>query len=333
MSQETLLEKVIRTTEVGSAGGGILTTEQSNRFIDYMFDETTLVRAVRTIRMSAPELEVDKIAVGERLARLATEAVDDGVNAGAAFTKVSLSTKKLRLDWELSSESLEDNLEGPALEEHIARLMANAFGNDMEDLAINGDTALTTDPLLKSFNGWRKLGIAGANIVDAAGDSFSRAVVNKLLKSMPRKYMQRRASLRLLAGTQLIQDYLYGLTQTNSALVNLEVAATRVAEQGPVRTEGAAGFDNLSIFGVRAHEVPLFDQAIVGTHSGATGDHGDVWLLDPKNLIMGIKRDVIIHREFQPKKDAIEFTSFVRIGVAIENTEALSIATNVSVQE
>src|SRR5690348_14418935 len=109
MSNE-LLEKVITTSTIGTppSGGGLLSPEQSNRFIDYMFDETVLGGQVRTIRMRANEIEVDRIAVGERLVRLATEAVDDHVNAGVTFSKISMTTSKLRLDWELSSESLED---------------------------------------------------------------------------------------------------------------------------------------------------------------------------------------------------------------------------------
>src|ERR671928_948750 len=108
MSNE-LLEKVISTSVIGANGhGGLLTPEQSGRFIDYMWDATVLGRQVRTIRMRANEVELDRMAIGERLVRLATEAVSDPVQPAVAFTKVSLSTQKLRLDWELSSESLED---------------------------------------------------------------------------------------------------------------------------------------------------------------------------------------------------------------------------------
>lgn len=213
MSNE-LLEKVIRTTEVGSGGGGLLNAEQADRFIDYMWDATVLGSQVRTIRMRATEQDIDKIGVGERLMRVATEAVDDGVNAGATFTKISLTTKKLRLDWELSTESLEDNIEGDALEDHIARLMATQAGNDIEDVAINGNTALTSDPLMKAFDGWRKLALAGGHVVDHAGQPLNRAAANKALKAMPRKYMQRRNGLKFFTGSNLIQDYLYGLTQT-----------------------------------------------------------------------------------------------------------------------
>lgn len=329
MSNE-LLEKVIRTTEVGAGGGGLLNAEQADRFIDYMWDATVLGSQVRTIRMRSTVQDIDKVGVGERLMRVATEAVDDGVNAGATFTKISLTTKKLRLDWELSTESLEDNLEGDALEDHIARLMATQAGNDIEDVAINGDTALTSDPLMKAFDGWRKLALAGGHVIDNAGQPLNRAAANKALKAMPRKYMQRRNGLKFFTGSNLIQDYLYGLTQTASGLISLEQVAQNVTQNG-VRTEGPAGFTSQSIFGVPVQEVPLFLETVDGDYSGATGDHGDLWLTFPQNMLWGVKREIQVYREFKPKKDTIEYTMYCRVGTQIENADAFVVVKNVKV--
>jgi len=329
MSNE-LLEKVIRTTEVGAGGGGLLNAEQADRFIDYMWDATVLGSQVRTIRMRATEMDIDKVGVGERLMRVATEAVDDGVNAGAVFTKISLTTKKLRLDWELSTESLEDNLEGEALEDHIARLMATQAGNDIEDVAINGNTALTSDPLMKAFDGWRKLALAGGHVVDHAGQPLNRAAANKALKAMPRKYMQRRNGLKFFTGSNLIQDYLYGLTQTASGLISLENVAEGVTRNG-VRTDGPAGFTSTPMFGIPTQEVPLFLETVDGDYSGATGDHGDLWLTFPQNMLWGVKREIQVYREFKPKKDTIEYTMYCRVGTQIENADAFVVVKNIKV--
>ena len=113
--------------------------EQGRQFIDYIWDATVLARDGRRITMRGNTMELEKVNVGQRVIRAAAQA--DGVyeNAGAVFSKVDLSTKKLRLDWEVSTEALEDNIEGAALEDHLVRLMTGAFGNDIEDLAINGD--------------------------------------------------------------------------------------------------------------------------------------------------------------------------------------------------
>jgi hypothetical protein len=327
MSDE--IEKVIRTTEVAAGGGGLLNPEQSNRFIDYMWDATVLGRQVRTIRMKSDTVDIDKVGVGERLLRVATEAVDTGVNAGATFSKISLTTKKLRLDWEISTESLEDNIEGDNLEDHIARLMATQAGNDLEDVAINGDTA-SADPLLKAFDGWRKRALAGGHVIDHGGAGVDRSVFNKALKAMPRNYMQRRGQLKFFTGSNVIQDYLYSLQQVESNFVSPENLA-QAGINSAVRTEGPAGFTMGNAFGLPVQEVPLFEETKAGDYSGASGNHGDVWLTFPQNLLWGVKREIQIYREFKNKKDTTEYTMYCRVGTQIENTDAFVVVKNVKI--
>ncbi len=120
---------VHRASENGN--GGLLNPEQSARFLDYMFDATVIGKVARTVRMRADTTEIDRMSVGEKLMKLATEGDDTAANSAVTFSKISLSTKKLRLDWELSTESLEDNIEGADLEDHIARMMATQAGNDI----------------------------------------------------------------------------------------------------------------------------------------------------------------------------------------------------------
>lgn len=328
---ETLLEKVIRTTELRE-GGGLLEPTQANQFIDYMFDATVLGSQVRTIRMRNDEQEVQRIGVGERLMRAATEAVDDGINTGVAFSKVSITSKKLRLDWELSTDSLEDNVEGEALEDHIARLMTAQAGQDLEDIAINGDTRLTRDPLLKTFNGWRRLGRDGGHVVDAAGGSLDRGIFNSALKAMPRRYRNRAGGMKFFTGAGIMQDYLYSLTTSEDVLT--QAAATNVVNNGGAVANGDAGWTiNVASFGVAIQEVPLLSETQVGTYSGATGDHGEVWLTFPQNLLWGVKRDIQVFREFKPKKDSIEYTMYCRVGTEIANKDAFVVVTNVKVED
>lgn len=324
-----ILEKVIRTTNSGNEKPGLLQNEQADKFIDYMFDATVLLNGdCRTHRMQAPVADIDKIAVGQRLVRVATEAVDTGENAGATFSKISLVTTKLRLDWEISTETLEDNLEGREIEDHIARLMANAFGNDLEDIAINGDTA-SSNGTLKAFDGWYKRALAEAHVVDLGGQTLKWEVFNKMLKAMPRKFMQKRAELAFYTGTNVLQDYLSDFMQAGGD----PWAGPRAdqARDNAVRTEGSAGFVAGRPFGVELREIPLFDETATGTYSGSTGQHGHVELTFPKNRVLGIRRSIEVHREFKPKKDAIEYTVYTRAGVNIENADAYVVGKNLKV--
>jgi len=326
MSDKTL-EKVVTRLEIAEAGGGLLQPDQANKFIDYMWDATVLGQECRKIRMNSDVMEVDKIGVGRRIARLATEAVDTGVNAAVQFTKISITTRKIRLDWEISTESLEDNIEGESLEDHIAKLLATQFGNDLEDLAINGDTA-SSDPLMKSFDGWDKLLRNNAHVVSAGGDGMGRETFNRALKAMPRNFMQRRNQLRFYTGSNAIQDYLFSLSDPEVGNGNI---AERLIQTGPVRTEGGAGFGMGFAFGVPIKEVPLFDEFGAGSYSGATGDHGHLELTFPENRLWGVKRDIVVYREFAPKKDTVEYTLYTRTGVGVEEYDAAVYVSNVGV--
>ena len=316
---------------VGSEGnGGLLNPEQSSRFLDYMFDATVIGKVARTVRMRADTTEIDRIGVGSKLMKLATEADDTASNSAVTFSKISLSTKKLRLDWELSTESLEDNIEGADLEDHIARMMATQAGNDIEDVILNGDTALTSDALYKAFDGVVKKSKANGHVVDAGGAAVSRAVFNSALKAMPRKYKQRRNDLRFLSGSNLIQDFLYKNSIT-AGTANPEDIASSVIRGQQVALGGPAGFVAPFAFGIPIVEVPLLPETQTGDYTGASGSHGDIHLTFPNNVVIGIKRDVTVYRFFWPRKDSIEYTMYTRVGVEIEQADAWVVVKNVKV--
>lgn len=334
---DTLIEKVIATDTIQGSnpvGTGGLTYAQADRFIDYMWDATSLGNLVRTRRMRAVEEEIDTIAVGARLVRGATEAVDTGENVRPTFGKLSITTKKYRLDWELSSESLEDNIEGEQLEDHIARMMATQMGNDLEDIAINGDDDSTV-PGIGVADGFRKKAVAGGHVIDHGGDPLNRDAFNKALKAMPRKYMRRRNDLRFFTGSNAIQDWLFSFQQVEANFLNPEATAAARLEQA-VRTEGNAGFIAGRPFGVTLQEVPLFledrpaDDLTGDGGAGTRGDNTDLWLTFPDNMIWGIKRDITVYREFKPKKDTVEYTVYTRQGVQIENLDAFVVVRDVA---
>ena len=347
MSNETLEKAVAAGTQVstgfgsttGGAGvhtasengnGGLLNPEQSARFLDYMFDATVIGKVARTVRMKSDTAEIDRMSVGEKLMKLASEADNTGANAAVTFSKISLTTKKLRMDWELSTESLEDNIEGADLEDHIARLMATQAGNDIEDVILNGDTSLTGDALYKSFDGVVKKAKANGRVVDAAGAAVSREVFNKALKAMPRKYKQRRGDLRFLAGSNLIQDFLYANSIGTNQTIPQDIASS-VIRGGVAPLGGPAGYVAPFAFGIPIVEVPLLNETQTGTYTTPTGSHGDIHLTFPNNVVIGIKRDVTVYRFFQPRKDTIEYTMYTRVGVQIEQADAWVVVKNVKV--
>lgn len=339
---ENLLEKVITTTHIGSgtAGRGLLTAEQSQRFRDYMEDQSVLLRQARTVAMRSDVMDIDRMGIGKRLLRGATEGVSDPMPFGVVFSKVSLTAVKLRLDWELTEETLEDNIEGRDLEDHVARLVANQIGQDLEDLAINGNKDVP-DPLLGFLDGWMKLAKEGGNVIDgtttwatgnqtnAAGQlGWTSRLMSAMLREVPRREMGNRSGLRFFAGSDFMQEHMDSSAAAAATANNWD---PRAEQQRSEVIEGPYGLSVIGNGGVRLQEVPLMytrDDASY-TEEGAA-DTYDVLLTNPQNLVWGVRRAITMYREFKPKKDAIEFTVFVRVAANIENENAVVVTTNVA---
>ena len=344
-TQEEILAKaneVTTTVVAASAGvpsrGGLLYPEQSNRFLDFVTDQSVLMKNARVVRMKTPQMDIDKVSVGTQLLRKATEITDDGVNAQVTFSKVSLSTVKLRLDWNISTESLEDNIEGASLEDHIAQMMARQTANDLDDLLINGNTS-SNNSLLKALDGFIKLSKASGLTQDLAGVNTSRSVFDKVLRKMPTKYLQRRNELRFFAGPNTVQDAIYSLSNPNSATEATAGAASPGSTtgdvaflQGSMRANGGVGTTGLSPFGIPLVEVPLTPEDVAGDYSGASGNHAHIELTFPNNRVVGIHRDITVYRQFKPKTDTIEYTQYMRIAANIENAESYVIGKNVKIR-
>ena len=301
--------------------GGVLLPEQARRFIDYVWDATVLAQDGRRVTMRANTMELDKVNVGERVIRAAAQADNTYTNAGATFSKVELTTKKIRLDWEVSTESLEDNIEGAALEDRLVRLMTNAFANDMEDLAINGVDA-SSDAFLGIMDGFIKQtrGTVGNDAHEAAvtvsNDDWTPVVMQDIILAMPRKYRAVKSNLKFYAGTDAFQ----GIVRNNGTLADAiaEAFAGTPAGANPQRQayldgvgQTLGGARTTRVLGIDVMEVPYYPA-------------GYVDLTFPENRVWGFQRDITVNREYKPKKDTIEYTVFVRFGIAWEELDAVA---------
>jgi HK97 family phage major capsid protein len=301
-------------------GTGILRPEQARRFIDYVWDATTLAKDGRRVTMRANTMELEKINVGDRVIRAANQGVSTYTNTGATFSKVELTTKKIRLDWEVSAETLEDNIEGAALEDHLVRLMTNAFGNDIEDLAINGDGS--TGSFLSIMNGFINLektnpSVSSGNnlgsaheVVDTAFTDWTVDKMQSLILAMPRRYRAITNGLKFYAGTDTFANIV-----KNNGTVIANIGSTEGSRGeflgGANQTFGEAR--QTRVLGVPVLEVPYYPAGFVD-------------LTFPQNRIWGFQRDITVNRFYVPKKDTVEYTVFVRFGIAWEELDAVAFA-------
>lgn len=137
LSNSTIINKA--AIQTGTLTSGLLNPEQARKFIQQTFEATNLGGLVRHEMRTAKTGEIDKIGIASRILRKKTENTDDGYRAGVKTSQIEYSTTAIRLPWEITEETLRENIEGQNLEKIITDLMTSQLGVDMEDLYLNGD--------------------------------------------------------------------------------------------------------------------------------------------------------------------------------------------------
>ncbi|MBQ3160559.1 MAG: hypothetical protein IJC04_00370 [Oscillospiraceae bacterium] len=189
---------------------GLLNPEQARKFIQQTFDATNLGGLIRHEMRRAKSGEIDKIGIASRILRKKVENTDDGYRAGVDTTQIEYATTAVRLPWEITEETLRENIEGQQLEAIITNLMTTQLGVDLEDLYLNGDEETDSEAddydFLKINDGWIKQIKNGGHVYDAsASDTMSLDLFYKTLALLPNKY--NNGKLRWLMSPKRAQEW------------------------------------------------------------------------------------------------------------------------------
>lgn len=270
ISNEELVQKAVITADALAASGK-LNPAQSDKFIDFVIDETVLKDNARVVRFRNESLDIDKIGIGKRVAVPKSEAVDPGVRRGVSTSKITLTPSEIMVPFEIGDTFREINIEGEDVEETIIRLMATQLANDLEELYVTGNelgpavlqseileggstTQYIKDSYLALADGWQLLA-DGGNIVDAGGTNIGLSLFSKALRALPTKFRRNKGALRWFLSPDLWQLY-------------LEKLSTRATTLG----DAAAGGASHGPFGIPAVPVPLWEfQPPVTEHITLTG--------------------------------------------------------------
>lgn len=260
---EELVQKAVITADALAASGK-LNPVQSDKFLDYIIQETVLKDGgdnARVIKFSGESLVIDKIGLGKRAAVPAEEAVDPSVRRGVSTSKVTLTPKEIMVPWEIGDTFREVNIEMEKIDDHIMQMMGKQCANDVEQAYINGDTTgpailqseyvdggsssqVVKDGLHALYAGWWRLG-DGGHVKSFVGQNIGSGVFFAMLRELPTKWRRNLGDLRWFVSPDLLSLYFEKLSTRGTAL------GDRVIEQG------VAG--NIPIAGVRPVAVPLFD--------------------------------------------------------------------------
>jgi hypothetical protein len=239
------------------AAQGKLDPAQSDKFLDWVTDETGLKDSVRIVRFRNESMKIDKINVGRRVAVPKDEAADPGLRRGVSTSKIELAPKEIMVPFEISDRFAEVNLEGEAVKAHIVRMMAATFANNLEELYILGnklgpaiieadyrdagsEVNHIRDNYLALVNGWSLLA-DGANVIDAEGENISAGIFSRAMRGLPTKFRRRMQDMRVLISPDLWSLY-------------LERLASRATAVG----DAVIGGGSHDPFGMKAAAIPLW---------------------------------------------------------------------------
>lgn len=231
---EKLIEKTIETSDF--LNGGLLSPEQQARFVTLVKRFATMLPLVRSVRMSQAKMEIDKLHVGEPV----TESVDENTATATPskpkFNKVELEARKVKSSWNISTETLQSNLEQNDFETTVMNAMTARISTDLEMLAIRGDTAIPamlTDPvskLLRRLDGWAKQA-EGAHVLDAGGAEVQKGLFAEMKRMLPQQY-KNDPNLRWFLADTIADDWLDVLSGRETALGDNALQGQGIAPLG-----------------------------------------------------------------------------------------------------
>ena len=308
IDNRTILEKADLALADLTAGGGILKPAQAQKFMRLLIKESVLLKLATVVPMASPKQQISKIKFGSRILRPGAEGVSlgGGDRVTPGLSQVELDAKLFKAEVRLSDETLEDSIERGQLRQTIMEMMADAIARDMEEVAINGDTA-SADAFLATMDGILKQAVS--NIVDAEGNPLSKDLLRDMLKTLPSEYLRDKKAMRFLTSVDADLGYRNTLAERATA------AGDRLLEDDtPVLYSG-----------VPVQPIPLFPENL-----GVGADQSAVVLCNPKNIHVGIWRQVRLESARDISEGTLKIVATLRFDVKFAEEPGVAKAVNVA---
>jgi HK97 family phage major capsid protein len=253
--------------------GGYLLPEQSKQFFEIAITESNLLPRLTVKPMSSPSMELSKVGFSGRVLRGAVEsrALSEADRARPDFGKVTLNTQELVGEIHIPYAAVEDNILQNTFVNFITQLMAKAVARDIEELIITGDTS-SADSYLRLLNGFLKQTTSHA--IDAGGARLNKGILKQMIQAMPSLYWRGSRNFMFLTSKNAMIDYHDSLT-SRQTLIGDKALTTDVRSA----SDEYAG-------------IPVIDVPVYPENLGTTTDETNVVLVDPKNMAVGMQRDI-----------------------------------------
>lgn len=293
------------------ASGGLQSTEVADKFITEIVDDSDLLSQIDVYRLNGPERAIDKIGFGGRISRAAVEgtALEASDYAVPTTTRILLKPKEFIAVVPLTYDAIENNIErgninisGPnsvaqpvmgGIKDTVMSMAGRQISVDMQELLLLGDTA-SADTFLAKVDGVLKIAAASGHQVDHLNAVIDKSLFKAGRKAMPSKYLRDLRALRQLISYNQDIDY-------RDSLANRDTGA------GDRYTED---FSGAYAMGIPVQPVSLMPEARgIFTH--------------PKNLIMGIQRDISVEVDKRPLERRFLIVITYKVDFQVQEPDAL----------
>jgi hypothetical protein len=309
LDNRTILEKADLALADLTAGGGMLQPAQAQKFIRILIAESVILKQGTVVPMKSPKQLIEKIRFAGRILRPGSEAtaLPPADRVKPDLGKVELDAQLFKAEVRLNNEVLEDSIERGALRQTIMQLIGEAIARDMDEVIISGNKA-SADPFLAKLDGILKQ--ATSNVVDAALQTTNKSIFRDMMKSIPSEFLRNKKEMRFFTSVDSEIDYRDSLAER----------ATVVSDEYLLKDVPA------SYSGVPVVDVPLFPENL-GTGSNCT----NVLLVDPKNVNIGVWRNIRIETDKDISEGVLIIVATLRFDVKYAEETASCKAINVRV--
>lgn len=147
-----------------------LNTAQADKFIDYVVDESVILKSSRVVRMDTPQKVVGKIGISDKILYPAQRgvALDTAKRTQATPDKITLVSQEVIGEVRIYDDEVEDNIEGVAFKEHMMKMVAKKVANQLERVALYSRKVANPTDLLQMFDGFIKAVETSGVVVDAS---------------------------------------------------------------------------------------------------------------------------------------------------------------------
>lgn len=310
-NQELLQKATFTTADLGLVGGAPLSVEQVSEFITLTSAGQTLLPEVRTVTSNASKWTESILDFGGRITKPGVEATRllNADRVKPTTGAIDISTVLLRAEVPVSDEAMEDSPARQGFADSLEGLITDQFGFDVEELAVNGDTA-SGDPYLALLDGWLKQAQgSGGHVVDAAATADPndwQAQFGRLLAQIPNRHKRNQADLRFYVPSVLEESYRAALANRGTNLGDLMLTGTNELRYQGILIKGTPSFP-------------------------VTGGNSYILLTHRQNLIVGWRRAVTLETFRDPREGATSFIVTARVDAKIGIRDATAIAKNVPV--